>query len=253
MPNDVFTPATDQSTGPSVSQTTVDSVRASLVGEGKKYASDEDMAKAYVNADTHIGTLTSENQQLREQLAERQSVTDALEELKRVQIAPNQSQLENTTPVLDEGKIADLVAKTVQSLNTDGVKKVNREEASQKMLMAWGGEEGSRKVLLEKATVLGVSEEFLRGVAESSPAAFYQLVGLAGTTTGMTQGTGTVADQGINTGDGQGPTGLGGTLTENDWAFWQNMRKTDRKKWQSTAQVTRRHALVAAGELKPGG
>ena len=55
---------------------------AQLVGEGKKYATVEDMAKGAVNAQQHIGTLEQETATLREQTSAAKGVADVLAAIK---------------------------------------------------------------------------------------------------------------------------------------------------------------------------
>ena len=51
---------------------------AELVGEGKKYATVEDLAKGNLNAQQHIGTLEHETASLREQSSSAKSIEDVL-------------------------------------------------------------------------------------------------------------------------------------------------------------------------------
>lgn len=56
-----------------------------LVGEGKKYATPQELAKAYAHADTHLAVLEAENARLREQATKGQTVAEILAELQKQQ------------------------------------------------------------------------------------------------------------------------------------------------------------------------
>lgn len=221
-----------------------------LVGDGKKFATVEDMATGKLASDGHIETLTAELASLREDLNGRLNAQEILKELKEIQLKPNESQPKPTTPVLDEGKIAELVKSTVTDMDVEGKKTANRLAVSERLAKEWGGLEGSKAMLTQKAAALGVTVEFLSGVVENSPNAFYQLVGLTGAKTEVqnTPGPGDVVNKGVGTGPDGGPGGPAGT-TENDWSWWQAMRKTNPKQYHSGEMARRRHELVAQDKL----
>lgn len=66
-----------------------------LVGEGKKYATPEELAKAYAHSTTHISVLESELAELRKQTTKGAAVTEILEELRKTGQAPVQQQPSN--------------------------------------------------------------------------------------------------------------------------------------------------------------
>lgn len=223
-----------------------------LVGEGKKFATVEDLAAGKLHSDSHIVTLTSELSEIRADLDGRLNVADMLKELKEVQIGSKQGQPEATAPGLDADQVAELVKSTVTNLDVEGRKAANRVEASNLMLTAWGDEAATKLMLQQKAQQLGVSTAFLQSAAEQSPSAFATLVGITGSpdTRGANHpGPGDVANQGVGAGDGGGPTGHAGALTENDWAWWQKLRKDDPKRYHSGEMHRRKHELVRQGAL----
>src|ERR1700744_6434466 len=80
-----------------------------LVGPGKKYASPQELAKAYYNADTHIKTLTQKQDELRaDYLKEREEnqTRAKLEEL--IKRLDGVSQPDQSTPVVVESKPFDM-------------------------------------------------------------------------------------------------------------------------------------------------
>ncbi len=262
MPDDLFTPAgtpvvpvtpvvTDPVTPNPASPTPASgSAIDQLVGQGKKFATIEDLATGKLHSDGHIETLTAELASLREDLNGRLNAQEILKELKEIQLKSNESQPVATLPVLDEGKIAELVKSTVTDMDVEGRKTINRLAVSERLTKEWGGLEASKVMLSQKAAELGVTVEFLSGVVESSPNAFYQLVGLTGAKTVVqnTPGPGDVVNKGVGTGPDGSPDGLVGA-TENDWSWWQNMRRTNPKQYHSGEMARRRHELVTADKL----
>ena len=245
------TPATtDLSSGNPASQTPArGSATDQLVGEGKKFATVEDMAAGKLHSDGHIETLTAENASLRADLDGRTSAQEILAQLKEVNLKP-EVLVAPTPAALDEGKITDLVKSTMTELDVEGRKTANRLVVSERLAKEWGGLEASKTVLAQKAAELGVTVGFLSGVTETSPNAFYQLVGLTGVKTQVqnTPGPGDVVNKGVGTGSDGGPDGQAG-LTENDWPWWQNLRRTNPNQYHSGAMAARKNELVEAGTL----
>ena len=54
-----------------------------LVGEGKKFANIEDLAKGKLNSDEHIDKLENENQRLRQELDTRMTAEEVLAEIRK--------------------------------------------------------------------------------------------------------------------------------------------------------------------------
>lgn len=61
-----------------------------LVGEGKKYATAAEAAKALLHSQVHIGTLESELAELRTTAGKAQTVEEIIAELKKTQVPPQQ-------------------------------------------------------------------------------------------------------------------------------------------------------------------
>jgi len=75
---------------------------ANLVGEGKKYATVEDMAKGAVNAQHHIGTLEQETATLREQSGNNKGVEEVLAAIKGIQQPAAQLTEQQQVALLDQ-------------------------------------------------------------------------------------------------------------------------------------------------------
>jgi hypothetical protein len=69
-----------------------------LVGEGKKYKTEEDLAKAYLNADNFIETLKGEKRELESEVGKAKTIEDVL---KAINVS-DQTQPESTPPLVPE-------------------------------------------------------------------------------------------------------------------------------------------------------
>lgn len=106
---------------------------AALVGEGKKYKTVDDLAKAYINADTFIETLKAENRELKEKTVAAKTVDDVLERLQQ-----QQTKTSSDPSAPSASDIAKLVEQTVTGLETQKVKVGNLKVADTKMKELFG-------------------------------------------------------------------------------------------------------------------
>ena len=84
-----------------------------LVGDGQKYKTPEDLAKAYSNADQFIEQLKEENRKLREQASSAKTIDDVLERMSKQSEVPeyNNSPAQEFNPEI----VQQLVEKTLSS------------------------------------------------------------------------------------------------------------------------------------------
>lgn len=157
------------------------SLYETLVGEGKKFKSPEDLAKAKLESDRFIEQLKEEPKQLREDLERLAEENRLLKEIaKQVKdngspAQPEQKTTESESPVIDlEARIRETLKKTAEEAKRE--ENINR--VSEAMLQAYGSQEKAKEVLVQKASELGVGVEFLQDVAARSPKAFFQTVGV---------------------------------------------------------------------------
>lgn len=140
-----------------------------LVGEGKKYKSVEDLAKAYMSADDFIQTLKAENNELRSSATAGKTIEDVLQRLEQ-QAAPKQGD----TPV-DVGAIQKLVEQTVTGMETHKVKTANMLKADA-MLKEVFGEKATEKYA--EATPTPELKRVYMELAAVDPAKFVALFGV---------------------------------------------------------------------------
>lgn len=156
-----------------------------LVGEGKQYASQEDLARGKIYADEHIKKIEIENAALRDKVKDAEvqgdlftRLKDELSEKKEVPVVdPNKPVV--TQPPVDEKPEVDFdkrVAEVVAEINDERQTKENLSRSLELMAKHFG--ERSKEVYTEKAQTLGVSKAFLEDVASRSPDAFASLMGI---------------------------------------------------------------------------
>lgn len=144
-----------------------------LVGEGKKYATPQELAKAMLHAQTHISVIESENADLRSRSDNSKAIQEALERL-------TSGQHQQQAPAPDQSKAPDVdVAKTVQELLADELGKreqaANRQQVIQHFKQEFGGKAGEMFGTMAKE--LGFTVEQLENYAATNPQA---LIGLTG-------------------------------------------------------------------------
>jgi hypothetical protein len=219
-----------EATSPASTQTT-GSVEE-LVGDGKKFATVEDLAKGKQEADTFIEQLKGEMAGLRSDLDQRVTSTALLEEIRKEREAQLQQSADaaqgNTSPQLDQGDITNLVNQTIEQREVQQTATGNILSVDTKMKEMYG--EKAQEVMLQKAKASNISVEFLQDIASKSPEAFYNVLGITEQktpTTPMTTGS-------VST------TGLAATQTTtlgDSWADFEKMRREQPKQyWKPETQ-----------------
>lgn len=169
-------------------ETTPDTVTLeTLVGEGKKYATPDDVAKAKVHADLFIEQLKAENAGLREDLALRLTAEEQLSQFAARQTAAPVRQDEQRPatqapavpdPAIKKEDLASLVREITSQERQAEQALRNANEIEARMLAEFGDEQTANRIVQAKAQELGVSVEFLQSVALQSPKAFFTTLGL---------------------------------------------------------------------------
>lgn len=145
-----------------------------LVGEGKKYRDVSELAKAYVNADSHI-------EELRRDLAQARAKSDA--EKNQEPVVPTQQQQSDPTPAVTERPqsnedLRTLVGRELEALTESKRFEQNVESTAQTLIEHFGDAQKANQAVKDKARELGVSPDWLRDSAARSPKAFYATMGL---------------------------------------------------------------------------
>lgn len=146
-----------------------------LVGEGRKYASVEDLAKSRMDADNYIQQLEAENAQFRQGI---QTQVEQFRQQIQDDTPPSTPKVEQRAPEVDlEARIRDTIQKTEREQRL--AKNVN--DVSQKLVDVYGTAEKANAAVKARAAELGVGLDFLMESAAQSPKAFYAQLGLDAT------------------------------------------------------------------------
>jgi len=157
------------------------------VGEGKKYASVEDLAKAYAHAEQHIDRMKDDNGHLREEFDLFREFTTAqlLEQSKsgnetptdKTQNEQSQSQKpDSSAPPKVKDDTVDLdarIAKVLEEKDEEKKFKDNARQTEEVLIKHFGSKEDAQKAVQARAAELGVSAQWLASTAFQSPQAFF--------------------------------------------------------------------------------
>lgn len=150
----------------------------SLVGDGKKYATTEDLAKSRVHADEHISKLEEENAKLRGEVEKAKAREELMEELKQQRGADNAPAQANTPA---ETITADQIDKRIDDVLSQRTASeraaANLEKAAEAVYAIHGDK--SPDFMEQKAAELGVGVEFLKQTGAQSPAALLSILGIS--------------------------------------------------------------------------
>jgi len=151
----------------------------SLVGDGKKFSSNESLAKGKIESDQFIDQLQSENKGLRGELDRRMTAEDTVDKLLQEQEQRSTQQDEGVTtpsPQMSEQDITELVKQTIVTTRTAETEQNNVLEADKALEDRFGDRRA--EWLQTKAGELGVGLTFLQSIAAASPKLFLTTVGL---------------------------------------------------------------------------
>lgn len=189
-----------------------------LVGEGKKYQTVEDLAKAVEFGQQHIAQIEAENAQYRANIQE--------------QIELQRQRTNAEPPAKPEQRVdeVDLQTRIREALEqTDREKRVadNVNTVSKRLVEIYGDAKKANEVVAAKAEELGVSIQFLMDSAAQSPKAFYAQIGLADTQRNAPPLAGNVNPAALAN---MNPSRVGAPGT---YAYYEEMRKTNPKIYNS--------------------
>lgn len=150
---------------------------AEYVGEGKKYANAAELARAFAHGQHHIGTVESENATFRDQLTKAQTVDDIMNKMKEA-AAPadgtNTGGDDNPGEPKPEVNIEETFKELLAKHTTEATAQSNKQSVLAKMQATYGSKAGE---VWDKAAAENQGVD-LEGLAQTSPAAFYKVVGI---------------------------------------------------------------------------
>lgn len=211
---------------------------AMLVGEGRKYKTVEDLAKAYINADQHIGTLESDNASLKEQVAKGKTVDEVLERLEqdRQRSGDDKSHAQS----ISVADIAKIVEAQITGRETAKAKNENIAKAQALLVQKFGDK--AKEVFLAAAD----TKEKLRAMNELaavSPDLFAQLFSTSPDVRNATDGS--------NKGkEATGQTATGRAADPDCKEYYDEMRRKDPRKFYSQSVQLEMHKRALANPTK---
>lgn len=212
-----------------------------LVGEGKKYKSLDDLANAYLHADTHISGLTRDLKSIKE---EKQAMREFLDAQFSEQNADDGDNNDPNTPavVVEEGtppatppkvqvEEVDLntrIKEVLKERTEEERAKANARITEDQMIKEFGTKEDAVAAVRRRADELGVSPQWIADTAFRSPTAFFATMGISvdqKTSKNTPNGT---SDVNVRVLANQNPSARPGTK-----AYYDNIRKTNPAEFKS--------------------
>lgn len=180
---DLFDSAGKPVTDPAKPAPKQDDNLATLVGDGKQYRTEEDLAYAHREANKFIKQLQDEGRGLRQELEVvtlRAKEQETMQELiVRMESATGPNGEADATPLSSE-EVLNLVTSHVDTLNVEATRKANRVSSNTLLLQHYNDDaDKARQHLETKAAELHVSMDTIAKLSEQSPTAFAELMGIA--------------------------------------------------------------------------
>lgn len=148
-----------------------------LVGEGKKFKTVEDLAKGKIEADEYIKQLHKEAEEYRAELSARISVEEALNKVKEQPVVEVTSQ--TTHEERQDKELPDIDSIVSEKIKTiTAQQKANENELKSDQMMREKYGDKAKETMETRSKELGLSLEYIRKTAQESPQAFAQLMGL---------------------------------------------------------------------------
>lgn len=191
-----------------------------FVGEGKKYATVEDLVKGFAHSQSHIGRLESENQDLR---TKAEAKIQAEDFLRGLQQQGTQQPEHNNTPSQDpdnggnqEVDIETLVAEKIAASKAADTAESNKLKVTSALSEKFGSRAG--EMFAAKAKELGVD---LEALSAQSPELVLQSFGVGASAPSNSASLPTGDKRASNLNDGI-------TAEEGTKAYYQQLRKAGR-------------------------
>lgn len=209
-----------------------------LVGEGKKYKSAEDLANAYLNADSHIGELKTDLQTTREFISE--ELKKLAEQRTQAPPAPNPEtrSIEPAPVAPPASEVEDLdtkIAKVLEEKETLRRLQDNANTVQEVLVERLGGVEKAAEAVIAKARELGLNPADMKEMAAKSPKAFFATMGIDPNA----RSNSTPAPS-----SDVSPHRIGSPIKAETYAYYENIRKTDPKLYWQPATQKAMHAAA---------
>ena len=143
---------------------------AAFVGEGRKYATVEAALASVPHAQQHISSLETENQRMKQEIAELQGKLEAATRLEDVVASLSKTQQPEEQPIptgLDE----EGVLKLLEQREAQRLAQANQMAVTDALITKFGDAAKATEALKAKAQEFGVEFDFMKTLAASSPKA----------------------------------------------------------------------------------
>ncbi len=158
---------------------------AELVGDGKKFKDDKELAKGKWYADEMLKTNNAKMDQMREELLRLQEENAASKKLNemldqwqnRSQLPPEtQTLIQDKSPSIDAKQIESLIDNRMQEREQSRKHTDNLNYVKTKLTEQYGRDYNA--ALSQQMTDLGISETYLNDMAKTSPKALLKMLGI---------------------------------------------------------------------------
>lgn len=152
-----------------------------LVGEGKKFADTEALARGKAESDAFIAQLTKENAELRERNQTLPSLQSLIDKISAERTTPDRTNEDNQDREPDSRtekqpvEVEALVEKVIEKRANEAREIANQARTVEVLQANFGP--GYAAIVAAKAKELGVGVAFLEDLAKTQPKALFTLVG----------------------------------------------------------------------------
>lgn len=217
-----------------------------LVGEGKKFANAEALAKSKIEADNFIETLKKEAAEYREELKARLSLEELYAKTREAKQSANPPISSGNTNAVEKGEengknaapetissneVQRLVREALAREQTQAARNSNLNESREELKKIFGDDYGHH--LVKRADDLGLDKTFVDEIASRSPKALLALIGEAPKTNDKY----TAPPSGVRNTNNMNVSNTG---TRNA-AYWNEMRKTNLREYMKPENQVQRH------------
>ncbi len=200
---------------------------AELVGEGKKFKDQQELAKGKYFADQTVEVLQRENEELRQSYKQardenisKAKLEDLIDQFSNQKLPTSNNNPEASVvnqPTIDAKQIESLVSNKVQEIERSRKENENYNQVVSRLQERFG--EKYKDVLKQQTDQIGLTSEEITALAKRSPAAFYRTFGLD-----QQQHEGFQAPpRSSQRNDNFAPTGA----PKRTWMYYQELRKKD--------------------------
>jgi len=154
---------------------------AELVGENAKFKTPQDLARGKVESDLFIEQLKRENAEMRNDLSTRIKYEEFLDRVERAKLSnadDNQESREQAgqQSAMNPEELEQILERKLRERDARNTASQNLAQVQTKLRETLGPNYAQR--VKEQAVSLGVTTEFLNGLAATQPRAFYRMLGI---------------------------------------------------------------------------